>query len=61
MNKLAIIGGTGLTAINELSIISSESVETPYGVPSAPLVKGKLAGKEIIFGLFKYFYYFSCS
>ncbi|MEJ2115333.1 MAG: S-methyl-5'-thioinosine phosphorylase [Gammaproteobacteria bacterium] len=49
MKKLAIIGGTGLTAINELSIISSELVETPYGVPSAPLVKGKLAEKEIIF------------
>jgi 5'-methylthioinosine phosphorylase len=49
MNKFAIIGGTGLTSIDGLSIVSSESVETPYGAPSAPLVKGDLAGKQVIF------------
>ena len=49
MTKLAIIGGTGLTAIDELTIQSSEIVETPFGKPSAPLIKGELAGKEVIF------------
>ena len=49
MNKLAIIGGTGLTSIEELSLVSSESVVTPYGTPSAPLIKGELAGKQVIF------------
>lgn len=49
MAKIAIIGGTGLTSIEELNIISSESIETPYGSPSSELIKGELAGKEIIF------------
>jgi len=49
MTKLAIIGGTGLTAIDELAILSSELVETPFGKPSAPLIKGELAGKEVVF------------
>jgi len=49
MNKLAIIGGTGLTSIQELEIVNSEVVETPFGMPSAPLLTGKLANNEIIF------------
>ena len=38
MTKLAIIGGTGLTSIDELQIVSNETVDTPYGAPSASLV-----------------------
>lgn len=49
MSKLAVIGGTGLTSIAELQIVSNETVDTPYGAPSASLVTGELAGKEIIF------------
>ncbi len=49
MSKLAIIGGTGLTSIDELKIISSETIETPYGQPSSPLIEGELAGNIIIF------------
>ena len=49
MTKLAIIGGTGLTSIEELKIVSKEEVDTPYGAPSAALVIGELADKEIIF------------
>jgi len=49
MAKLAIIGGTGLTSIEELKIVSNVTVDTPYGAPSATLVTGELAGKEIIF------------
>jgi 5'-deoxy-5'-methylthioadenosine phosphorylase len=49
MVKLAIIGGTGLTSIEELNILDYLNVDTPYGAPSAPLIKGELAGKEIIF------------
>lgn len=49
MKKLAIIGGTGLTSIDELTILSSDLVETPYGAPSSPLVRGELADKEIVF------------
>lgn len=49
MVKLAIIGGTGLTSIEELNILGQLNVDTPYGAPSAPLIKGEVAGKEIIF------------
>ncbi|NNC68234.1 MAG: S-methyl-5'-thioinosine phosphorylase [Gammaproteobacteria bacterium] len=49
MTKLAIIGGTGLTSIDEMQIVSNETVITPYGAPSSSLVTGKLANKEIIF------------
>ncbi len=46
---LAIIGGTGLTQLDSLEIKRREIVRTDYGTASAPLVFGKLAGKEVIF------------
>lgn len=46
---LAIIGGSGLTQIQELEIIGTQAVETPYGKPSAAYVFGKLHGKKIVF------------
>ncbi|MDH5786485.1 MAG: S-methyl-5'-thioinosine phosphorylase [Chromatiales bacterium] len=49
MSKLAIIGGTGLTSLSGLQIISSNTVDTPFGLPSAPLSVGELAGKEVLF------------
>jgi 5'-deoxy-5'-methylthioadenosine phosphorylase len=49
MAKLAIIGGTGLTSLKGLEIIRREVMHTPYGEPSAPLVFGEMAGKEVMF------------
>ena len=49
MTKFAIIGGTGLTSIDELEIVGERTIDTPYGSPSSTLVKGKLSGKEIVF------------
>lgn len=49
MAKLAIIGGTGLTSLKDLEIIRREVMHTPYGEPSAPLVFGEMAGKEVVF------------
>jgi 5'-methylthioadenosine phosphorylase/5'-methylthioinosine phosphorylase len=49
MTKLAIIGGTGLTQLNGLSIIKSETLTTPYGTPSADFITGEYNQKEIIF------------
>ncbi len=49
MTKLAFIGGTGLTAMENLEILRKEQVGTPYGVPSGPLTFGHLAGQEVIF------------
>ncbi len=49
MPKIGIIGGTGLTSLEELTIVASEGVDTPYGKPSSDLVRGELGGQEIVF------------
>ncbi|MEM7400623.1 MAG: S-methyl-5'-thioinosine phosphorylase [Pseudomonadota bacterium] len=49
MSMLAIIGGTGLTTLDSLSIVERKTVETPYGKPSATLQIGEFAGREIVF------------
>ena len=49
MQRLAIIGGTGLTSIYELNILNKQTVDTPYGSTSGPFTVGELAGNEIVF------------
>ncbi|MFK7862498.1 MAG: S-methyl-5'-thioinosine phosphorylase [Granulosicoccus sp.] len=49
MTSLAIIGGTGLTQIEGLTVTRREMVKTPYGAPSCPIVFGELDGREVAF------------
>ena len=49
MTRLAVIGGTGLTQLSELTIVDKKTVNTPYGAPSAEFVVGELSGKQVIF------------
>lgn len=46
---LAIIGGTGLTQLSELTITDRQIIDTPYGEPSADYVCGELNGKSVVF------------
>lgn len=46
---LAIIGGTGLTQLDNLNITKRLIVRTSYGEPSQPLIFGEIAGCEVIF------------
>lgn len=46
---LAIIGGTGLTALPNLQIVRREVVRTPYGDPSGALTHGTIRGQAVIF------------
>lgn len=46
---LAIIGGTGLTELENLRVRRRVIVRTPYGEPSQPLIFGELCGVEVIF------------
>ena len=46
---LAIIGGTGLTDLEGLTLQDSIVVETPYGAPSANIEKGELNGSTVLF------------
>jgi 5'-deoxy-5'-methylthioadenosine phosphorylase len=49
MNKLAIIGGSGLTELSGLEIVDEISLTTPWGKPSAPISVGKFNNSEILF------------
>lgn len=47
--KIAIVGGTGLSSLENLEIIRSETLNTPFGKPSADLTIGEINNKEVIF------------
>lgn len=49
MTVYAIIGGTGLTQLEGLTIRQSLSVNTPYGTPSGDIHLGEYAGREVMF------------
>lgn len=49
MSALAIIGGTGLTTLDGLTITRQKVVKTPFGEPSSPLMIGEYQGKEVVF------------
>jgi 5'-methylthioadenosine phosphorylase len=46
---LAIIGGSGLTELANLTVTRRLAVRTPYGEPSGPLTFGGIGGREIVF------------
>jgi 5'-methylthioadenosine phosphorylase len=46
---IGIIGGTGLYAMPELRGPQAEDLPTPFGAPSAPLIRGTLHGREVAF------------
>jgi len=49
MTVYAIIGGTGLTQFDGLTIRQSLPMNTPYGAPSADIQIGDYAGREVMF------------
>lgn len=49
MTPVAIIGGSGLSELSGLKAVGREATQTPYGEASAPISRGKLAGREVIF------------
>ena len=46
---LAIIGGTGLTQMEDLEVIARKEASTQWGSPSAEIITGSLAGKPVLF------------
>jgi 5'-methylthioinosine phosphorylase len=46
---VAIIGGTGLTALEGLEITHREMMYTPYGEASSPITHGEYSGKPVVF------------
>lgn len=49
MTVYAIIGGTGLTQLEGLTLTEQLSLDTPYGAPSAAIQRGEYAGREVLF------------
>jgi 5'-methylthioadenosine phosphorylase/5'-methylthioinosine phosphorylase len=47
--SLAIIGGTGLSQLANLTLIKQSQLNTPFGTPSAAYIHGELNGRELIF------------
>lgn len=46
---VGVIGGSGLYQMKDLKILEKIPVETPFGSPSAELVRGELQGTQMIF------------
>lgn len=46
---LAVIGGSGLYEMDGLTEVESLVVTTPFGAPSAPVVRGKLGDTTLLF------------
>jgi 5'-methylthioinosine phosphorylase len=49
MTVYAIIGGTGLTQLDGLNIDAALHIDTPYGAPSATVMRGQFAGQPVLF------------
>jgi 5'-methylthioadenosine phosphorylase len=46
---LGIIGGSGIYALPDLEDQRQETVDTPFGAPSSPLLYGTLQGQPVVF------------
>lgn len=49
MEKIGIIGGSGLYKIEGISNLKEMAVSTPFGEPSDKFITGVLEGKEVVF------------
>ena len=49
MEKIGIIGGSGLYQLEGLKVKDEVSVQTPFGDPSDKFIIGELDGKEVVF------------
>jgi 5'-methylthioinosine phosphorylase len=49
MNKLAVIGGTGLDQLQGLEIVATHSPDTPYGAISRQIEEGRLGQSSLFF------------
>jgi 5'-methylthioadenosine phosphorylase len=46
---IGILGGTGLYKMSELEVREQRAVATPFGEPSAPILLGRLRGRDVAF------------
>ena len=46
---IGVIGGSGLAALDGIETVETLAIESPWGAPSAPITRGRLAGNEFLF------------
>ncbi len=46
---IGVIGGSGLSQLPGLKIVEKIQLNTPFGEPSAPIIKGELDGQTLMF------------
>lgn len=46
---IGVIGGSGLSQLPGLKIVEQIQLDTPFGEPSAPIIKGELSGQTLMF------------
>lgn len=46
---LGVVGGSGIYELSGLADVTSIEVDTPYGAPSAPIVRGRLGDTLLLF------------
>jgi len=49
MSRIAIIGGSGFSALAGAPVPAGPGLSTPFGVTSAPIARGSLAGRDVLF------------
>jgi 5'-methylthioadenosine phosphorylase len=49
LNTLGVIGGSGLYSLSLLPESESLAVETPFGRPSGPILKGRIGSTDLLF------------
>lgn len=49
MTVYAVIGGTGLTQLDGLVLTAAQALDTPYGAPSAAVLRGTYADAPVLF------------
>lgn len=49
MGLIGIVGGSGLTTLEGLEIVTAREVETPWGRPSAALETGRFGQRDLVF------------
>ncbi|WOI52514.1 S-methyl-5'-thioadenosine phosphorylase [Parvularcula sp. LCG005] len=47
--SLAVIGGSGLYALDGLETVAEHDIDTPWGKPSDPILEGRLSGVRMLF------------
>jgi len=47
--KIGLIGGSGVYQLEGLHVVETRTIDTPFGMPSAPITEGEIDGRPVFF------------